>query len=743
MDLHETSPPPAGTVFAMPACFFGSSTFEMFSAGPGVSLTLSPPQYGSSEHDPLMRLPKTLKSFSFYGLDSRATFIDPVTGNGGKGSNNTYVPPSWPSFFAAHPSLIVFTVTGSNLGGPLPEKLPQNFIVLKLSNARLNGTIPSTIFDTPIPDIVTTSTSFDFSNNSLSGSIPRDLFTKKPSDSVKFIASFAGNDLTGSLPDNLFNIGTSQQSFEVNFDRNQLSGSINSSVFGNPSFNPYYGEFLLSLAHNRFTGFAVDAFSALPQLQRFSLDLTGNRLEGTISPFLGHMNLSKRFSASFKFGSNRLTGTLPDNLWPSSWAEYEYPGIVLDYSSNALSGTIPATLINTFNFAPSSVVLKLSNNSFTGTLPGELFQSRMPFELVLNLAHNRLIGPLTTPQNRSIRGGHLALDLSFNPIGGTIPEDYLGALQELGSWIDLKFSDCNLTGTLPGSNLGYRPNKSTYSLDLKNNALTGSYRFDELVSNISSQWTTQLKLLLQNNQLEGTISLPSRRMPPYYGASGYLDLYASSNRFTSLVMAGVNNYVTTLDVSDNLNLTGTLQHFSFNTSSVVKVLRARHTALSGPFPNVYEPGPYSFNFPLQEMDLSSTGIDFCNAGRLPWHSLSLSNCTLERTNAHQCASLYPSICLMSPPPPSTPATASPSAPISALPSTPHVPSTSPSNDSPNSQSPSSNSNPPSLGDPTSSTGPATPSSCNPTPPIDSPSERLVALIWTALAYFVLMLSGLL
>ncbi|TVU29273.1 hypothetical protein EJB05_20833, partial [Eragrostis curvula] len=163
-----------------------------------------------------------------------------------------------------------------------------------------------------------------------------------------------------------------------------------------------------------------------------ALELTGQNLQGEISPSIGNLTFLRTLNLSTNSFSGRLSPL-------SRLGRLE----ILDLSNNSLQDTIPGALTNWSNLR----ILDLSMNSLAGE---NAFRGQVPHSLGnlqqlirLNLSHNNLHGDIPSTlgnlQNLGI------LDLSHNNLDSGIPSN-LGNAQSL--W-HLDLSDNNILGIIP------------------------------------------------------------------------------------------------------------------------------------------------------------------------------------------------------------------------------------------------------------------------------------------------------
>ncbi|GIM09453.1 hypothetical protein Vretimale_13299, partial [Volvox reticuliferus] len=244
--------------------------------------------------------------------------------------------------------------------------------------------------------------------------------------------SLPSNNITGDIADVSW-AAFSSTLLLLDLDDNQLSGDTTAWARGG-------------------TG-GAGGLAALISLQYLSAG--GNRLQGTLEPFLALRNLS-----ALIFHGNMLSGTLPKGLMIHPSLEF------LDLDENQLSGPLPNATFTSSNrlrsislshnslsgafpeqpeksaaAAQSLTHLDISNNRIEGTLPPYLAWLLLDY---LDVSSNRLSGPVAPLLQTS--WAMLMLDLSNNSLNGTLPSDV--RCRHIHS---LDLSRNNLTGTIPAS----------------------------------------------------------------------------------------------------------------------------------------------------------------------------------------------------------------------------------------------------------------------------------------------------
>lgn len=232
----------------------------------------------------------------------------------------------------------------------------ENLETLDICENKLTGDLPAfndckRLFD------------FRFSNNrGLTGMLPE---AWGQLDSLMIVQGRNCN-LTGGIPEGYAGI---EALVHVILDSNQLEGQI-------PEFTRKLSTF--TVADNKFSGVLPVKFIENNMCQE--LDLSGNDLEGDVSPIFLSVNLANLQLA----GMPAITGTMPDNDMDL------YLGLnVLNLSGSGFSGTIPVDL---FLNNSQVTVVNIADCNFTGNLPSEITNATMLSVLKVN--GNRLSGSI-------------------------------------------------------------------------------------------------------------------------------------------------------------------------------------------------------------------------------------------------------------------------------------------------------------------------------------------------------------
>jgi Leucine-rich repeat (LRR) protein len=187
------------------------------------------------------------------------------------------------------------------------------------------------------------------------------------------ILNLAGNNLEGTVPVDLYLLTTLKK---LDLGYNFLSGRLNNIIGAMTSLES------LHLYHNQFTGRIPAAIGDLINLQE--LNLAENAFDGTIPPQLNDL-VNLRFLSiqreggilgTSDVGINQgksslqgigLTGTLPafDKL---KYINELYLGV------NGITGTIPYNFLDGVEDKTSVIKIDLTSNAITGTIPASLTQ---------------------------------------------------------------------------------------------------------------------------------------------------------------------------------------------------------------------------------------------------------------------------------------------------------------------------------------------------------------------------------
>ncbi|CAI7853305.1 unnamed protein product, partial [Closterium sp. NIES-53] len=408
------------------------------------------------------------------------------------------------SLFSTLHSLRRLTFSDMHMWGELPVSLAllQNLTYLDLSYLRFKQ----------LPFWLTALSKLRYLDvtheaNLRTGAVPQDLSLLSHLEFFKA----NGNGLVGFLPESwasLTNLTT------LSLQYNQLVGSIPRQ------FSSLRSLKTLNLNLNQLSGSLPDVFSTTLE----SLQLGGNRFQGSIPSFLGSLTLL----TNLELNSNGFTGAIPAHLTALTGltqlflmgnflsAGLDVPSqmdwlYMLDLTNNSFSGSLPAS----FSRLTSLDALILAYNNFGGTFPSVLlaltqlglidlsynnFEGPLPTELssfknlmYLYIDRNHMVGEI--PPGLFLSPNINEISFAYNNLQGSLPPH----LSTSTSLAMLKLEGNSLSGPLPDFN-AWR-NTTLNALYLGFNNLTGP--IPDSISVLSSLYT----LTLQGNQLAG--SLPS------------------------------------------------------------------------------------------------------------------------------------------------------------------------------------------------------------------------------------------
>jgi Leucine-rich repeat (LRR) protein len=402
-----------------------------------------------------------------------------------------------------------------------------------LGNNHLNGTLPSSLFDTS-NNIDT----LDLALNDFSGTLPSSLFSLI--STLQYI-DLSGNRFSGSLPDT---IGQLQSLLSLNVEYNRLNGSIPVSI-ANLTF---LEELVLSF--NTFSGGIPEAIYDLTALK--ILALNNLALDGTISSSIGGLRRLEILSLS----NASLYGKIPNSFDKLR----NLTQLFLDI--NRFSGSFPQM----FYDLPSLIYLSLGYNNFTGNLSSQITNLRSL--KVFAIQDNGFSGSL--PKDIGNMSSMLEMNIQNNNFSGYIPETFcnLSYLRYFRGYSN------RFTGTLPSCL--FDSLRLLVSFSLYNNSIHGA--IPEVPRDTNLLAMTYLDL--GTNHLDGTlpVSLGNFKLLHYF--------YVSYNSLKGSLPASLCNmtYMTDFYIEENA-FTGTLP-ICFSNWSYLEEFNAHNNILSGKVPPV-------------------------------------------------------------------------------------------------------------------------------------------------------------
>ncbi|XP_057485973.1 receptor-like protein kinase BRI1-like 3 [Actinidia eriantha] len=385
----------------------------------------------------------------------------------------------FPSTFAGCSSLISLSLGNNQLSGDFLDTVISTLPSLKLLSVPFNN------LSGPVPLSLTNSTQLqvlDLSSNAFTGNVPSG-FCSTPSSIALEKLFLSDNYLTGMVPPELGNC-RNLRSIDLSF--NNLVGEIPSQIWKLPNLsdmvmwaNNLTGEIpegicinggnlqTLILNNNLITGTLPVSIATCTNL--IWVSLSSNRLTGEIPLGIGNLvNL-----AILQLGNNLLTGEIPTGLGDCRSL------IWLDLNSNNLTGPIPQELANNSGLVVAGIVSGkqfefVRNEGGTACrgagglveFKGIRAERLENFPMVHSCPRTRIYSGVTVYTFKS-NGSMIYLDLSYNSLSGTIPENF-GSMSFLQV---LNLGHNHLTGTIPFSLGGL---KAVGVLDLSQNHLQGA-----------------------------------------------------------------------------------------------------------------------------------------------------------------------------------------------------------------------------------------------------------------------------
>eukprot|EP01038_Epipyxis_sp_PR26KG_P012092 gene12092-16182_t len=316
----------------------------------------------SSQLQGLRDLYYSLNGFNWNCKIRNNTMMWNFDGNSDPCANN------WVGVICTNAIISSFTVTG-----------------IDLNSCNLTGSIPLNI-----GDLLPTLNYFQLSNNRINGSIPTSLFRIKPLE----ILNLSNNLISGNIP----NIDVSMNSIRMLLmGNNQLSGSVPASLIQLPLLNE------LDISRNNLSGMWPTSELAFTMDHLYNINLSHNKIYGHINSIL---SLSKQVEI-IDVQNNLFYGSISNNI-------SELTGLVKFYvNNNAINGKLPENMFS----INSLQLVNLQNNKIVGNLP--ILTSTYSHLSVLNLSNNSISS--TIPSTFISFSMLKLLDLSYNHLHGHLP----------------------------------------------------------------------------------------------------------------------------------------------------------------------------------------------------------------------------------------------------------------------------------------------------------------------------------
>ncbi|XP_041011516.1 receptor-like protein EIX2 [Juglans microcarpa x Juglans regia] len=351
--------------------------------------------------------------------------------------------PRFPAWLQSQDELQVLDLSNTSISDLIPHWFWTHFPKIRqldLSQNQIRGSIPSLSFvrevnlgsnnfTGPLPNISSTISGLDLSNNAFSGSLDLIVCEQKDRMNDLVILDLSRNVLSGEIPDCWMNYSNLQMLY---LGDNKLTGNVPSSLGKLSSLQS------LSLNKNNLSGSLPFSLQSFKELEL--LDLSENHFTGGL-PNIRYLGNTLYKLKVIVLRSNKFDGGIPQELCHLNFLH------ILDLAHNNLSGHIPlcfgnfsamraqdSTRVLNFLSERASLVTKrkayeysktlalvtsmdLSCNSLSGHIPEEL--TNLYAMRFLNLSYNQLRGKI--PERIGGLTSLETLDISMNKLTGAIP----------------------------------------------------------------------------------------------------------------------------------------------------------------------------------------------------------------------------------------------------------------------------------------------------------------------------------
>ncbi|CBI38642.3 unnamed protein product, partial [Vitis vinifera] len=249
--------------------------------------------------------------------------------------------------------------------------------------------------------------SLDLSSDRFAGQIPSELLALSK---LVFLNLSANPIFSGELPTSIGRLGSLTK---LDISSCNFTGLVPSPL-GHLSQLSY-----LDLSNNFFSGQIPSSMANLTRLTFLDLSLNNleadNSLNGTFPDFLQNQDELEVLFLS----DNKIHGPIPKWMWNISQENLDI--LELDSNINKLIGEISPLICN----MSSLILLDLSSNNLSGRIP-QCLANLSKSLFILDLGSNNLDGPI--PQTCTVPNNLRVIDLGENQFQGQIPRSFANCM---------------------------------------------------------------------------------------------------------------------------------------------------------------------------------------------------------------------------------------------------------------------------------------------------------------------------